>query len=134
LPRFSPFPDIEALVGTAIRDSGVVSGGVFSSVPTKPVYPLAVVKRLGGIPAERHRLDAARIQVEVHGDNKGQAYDAADAARIECMELEGTTSSEWAAVVTGVDMELGVTYLPDPDTGRDRYLFAVVVYAHELDA
>lgn len=124
-------PDLEAVCGAAIRAQGYRT---FSSVPAKPVYPLLVVQRLGGVPVERHRLDMARIQVDAWGDNKAQARDAAEAARRAILELEGTKSQTFSAVITGCDDELGLMWLPDPDTGRDRYIFAVLVYGHHLDA
>ncbi len=127
-------PDAELVIGAALQAANVCGGRVYSSVPAKnPTFPLAKVARLGGTPVERHRIDAARIQVDVWGENKAQARDQADAARLAIFELEGTTSMLGSAVVTGVDDEVGLTFLPDYDTNRDRYTFSVIVYLHHLD-
>lgn len=129
---YSPFPDVEAVCSEWLRSSGICSKRVYSTIPTKnPVWPLVIVKRLGGIPVVRQRLDRARIQVDVWGGTKSEARAIADAARVALHELEGTTSSKWNSMITGVDLELGLTYQPDSDTGRDRYIFAVAVYAHD---
>lgn len=129
--EYSPFPDIEAVVCRALKDADVCSGRVYSEIPTNPTWPIAVVQRLGGTPVERHRIDQARIQIDVWADDKATARDEADAARVAAHELEGTTSSTFNAAVTAVDPELGLTWLPDKDTGRARYLFAVRVTAHD---
>ncbi len=130
----SPMPDVEAVVIAALRSANVCSGRVYSAVPVTPTWPLATVKRLGGTPTERHRIDSARIQIDVFSDigDKATARDEADAARIAAHELEGTTSSSLNAAITAVDDELGLTWLPDPDTGRPRYVFAVTVTAHDF--
>ena len=131
---FSPFPDSEAIASAQLRDQDVCGGRVYSSHPKKdPVYPLAVVRRLGGVPAVRRRLDAARIQVDVYGNNKSEARAAAEAARLALHRAEGTTFAEFEGHVTGVEDELGLTFLPDPDTARDRYTFSVALFAHHDD-
>lgn len=133
MTAYSPMPDIEAVVATALQIEGVCGGRVHSSIPAKAgpdAFPMALVKRLGGTPVERHRLDAARIQVDIWGGDKGTARDEADKARLVIHELEGTTSDLWSAAITGVNDELGLFWSPDPDSGRDRYIFSVVVYAH----
>lgn len=131
---FDTFPDLEAIVASALRDAGVCGGRVYSSVPRTPTWPLATVKRLGGIPADRRALDAGRIQVDVWGNNKSEARDAAELARRSLHEAEGTTFTEFQGFVTGVEDELGLTFLPDPDSGRDRYVFACRVLAHSAPA
>lgn len=129
----SPMPDVEAVAAEILRDADVCEGRIYSSIPRAPTFPLAIVARLGGIPAVRRRLDAARIQVSVWGNNKAEARDAADLARIALHEAEGTTSAVYEAYVTGVEDELGLTWLPDQETARDRYLFAVTVYCHHAE-
>lgn len=131
MPDFPTFPDIEAAISQLLRDAGARA---YSSVPASPIYPLAVVERSGGTPAVRQYLDAARIDVSVYGENKGQAHDLAQSHRATIHSAEGsvvTTDIEnvW---ISGVEDVLGLTYLPDPDTGRDRYLFSVRVYARRM--
>lgn len=127
--EYLPFPDIEAVCGKALRAAGVCDGRVYSSIPANPVYPLARVIRLGGLPVEKHRIDQPRIQVDVWGTNKSEARDAAEAARLTLHQLEGTTDSEFAAFISCVELDQGPTPFPDPDTGRDRYMLTVRITA-----
>lgn len=131
MPEYSPMPDIEAVAARILRTAGVTGGRVHSSVPARPVYPLTTVERLGGLPPERHRLDGARIQVAVWGDSKSVVRDAAELARRVLHQSEGSIHADFRCFVTGVEDELGLSWLPDPDTNRDRYIFAVVMYAHD---
>lgn len=124
------FPDAEALASHAIR-STVTGSRVYSSLPKNPTYPLVTVHRIGGVPAERHRLDAARIQVDVWGNSKSEAFDLAQQARVALHAMEATTyTTPVAGYVTGVADDLGLIWLPDPVTARDRYVFGVVIYLH----
>jgi hypothetical protein len=125
------FPDAEALVAHAIR-TGVAGSRVYSSVPNDPTYPLVTVRRIGGTPMERHRWDEARIQIDVWGTSKSEAFDLAQAARQAAHAMEGVTYSTGAgapaaAFVSAVDDDLGLTFLPDTPTGRDRYIIGVAV-------
>ncbi len=136
--RYSPMPDAEAVVISALRNESVCDGRVYSKIPASPSWPLATVQRLGGTPRERHRVDAPRIQVDVwadmanDGNDKADAHDEADSARLAIHELEGTTDSTLNAAVTAVDDELGLTWLPDSQTGRGRYTFTVVLTTHDF--
>jgi len=130
MPEYSPFPDSEAVVATAMAAANVCGRRIHSSIPATPTVPYAIVRRLGGVPVERHRIDQARIQIDVYGNTKAEARDQADAARLAVHALEGTTSDVWNAAITAVDDEVGLTFLPDPDTNRDRYTFSVIVTLH----
>lgn len=118
------------MIGVVLRTAGICGGRVYSSIPKDPTYPLATVIRIGGIPAEKHWLDTASLQIEVWGNNKAEARDAADAARIAIHTAEGTTLPAQGGFISGVQDSLGLTFIPDPTTLRDRYLFGVVVTAH----
>lgn len=90
------FPDAEALVGSILRTANIegVGARVYSSIPKSPTYPLILVKRIGGIPAELHRLDRARVQIEVWGappGGKGEAFEIAAEARAVLFGAEGQT-------------------------------------------
>lgn len=126
---WATFPDIEAMVGKVLRDANVVSQRVYSSLPSSPTYPLVTFARLGGIPADERKLDRARIQIEAWGNSKSEARAGAEAARKAVHLSEGTAVPQFAGFITRVEDELGLMFLPDPPTGRDRYLFAVAVYA-----
>ena len=102
---------------------------VYSSIPAKPSYPLVTVSRTGGTPAVKQYLDAPRIDINVWGNSKSEAYDLAAACRKALMDLEGQRVTDpVSAFVAGVDDVIGVTFLPDETTARDRYVFSVTVY------
>lgn len=129
------FPDSEALAGAVLRD--LLDCGVYSSVPRTPSYPLVTISRVGGIPVEYHRLDFASLQIDVWGTSKTEARDIAAEARAALFGMEGQSYSmadDWPddAVVTGVSDTLGLTWLPDPETNRDRYVFGVGLYLHAV--
>jgi hypothetical protein len=122
-------PNIEGVCLTALVDADLRA---YSSIPSKnsAVYPLLTLKRLGGTPPVKQKLDMARIQVDSWGGTLEEARDLADEARQLIFALEGTTSEEWAATVTLVQDSVGLTYLQDPVTKRDRYTFDLNVYAY----
>lgn len=128
MTAFLTFADAEALVSEELRDANIpdLARRVYSSVPASPTYPLVTVQRLGGIPPERRYLDAAYLQVEAWGNSKSQAHDIAADARVILLELEDRQLPE--AVCTAARDALGLTWMPDPETHRDRYVFAVRLY------
>lgn len=135
---YEAFPDAEALVSTIVRDG--TGARVYSSIPKSPTYPLITVKRIGGIPSERHHLDCARMQIDVWGGAKGDApggptksdiRDLAITARIAVFGAEGQTlTAPMDAFISGVEDSFGLSWQPDPPTGRDRYIFGLEVYFH----
>lgn len=127
---YNEFPDIEAVCSKAIRAAGVAGGRSYSSIPSSPSYPLCVVRRIGGLPADKRALDSAHIQVDVWADDKATARREAAAARRAIHRLEGTADEQFEAFVTEVEDQLGLLSLEDPDTDKDRYVFAVLVHAH----
>jgi hypothetical protein len=129
-PRFDTFPNVEGLCGVVLR--GTLSCGVYSSIPKKdPDFPLITVKRIGGVPAVRERLDAANIQIDSWGTSKKDALDNARDARLALLGMAGQTyTTPIAGFVSDVRDSLGLTWQPDTETGRDRYIFSVYVYAH----
>ncbi len=130
MARFNTFPDFEAIIAATLRAASITDLGVrvYSSIPTNPTFPLVTVKRIGGSPRVRQYLDGANLQIDVWGGTKAQARDIAAACRTTIFLLEGTqVSSPVSAWISGVDDSLGLTWLPDQETGRDRYLFSVLV-------
>lgn len=130
MAKWESFPDTEAMCARAMRDAGICGGRVYSSIPRNPTWPLATVKRLGGIPAIERRLDSVRIQVDVWGNNKSEARMWCDASRVALHEMEGSSFMVEGGHVTGVEDELGMIYVQDPETARDRYIVGVRVYTH----
>lgn len=127
---FSEMPDIEAVCIAALRAADVADERVYGSVPATPVYPLVKLERVGGVPAIRRRLDRASIQVSAYADDRETARDVAELARRVLHDAEATAFEDFNAYVTGVEDELGLQYVPDPETTRERYLFSVAVFAH----
>lgn len=140
---YMTFPDAEAVVGWAIRTAEIGDlDGVYSSLPRDAFTAsgpacLALVGRIGGVPANRHALDTANIQVSVYGPSKSIAHDVAQAARVAVHQLEGLTvgleetSGEDAPVpctVTAVRDALGLSSQPDSISHKDRYIFSCYLY------
>lgn len=129
---YSRFPDAEAMAARALRTAGVCGGRAYSSIPRTPIWPLAVVQRLGGTTAVERRLDQSSIQVDIYGNSKSEARAEADKARRALHLAEGTSFAIESGFISGVEDQSGLTFLPDPVTNRDRYTFSVNVYAHTL--
>lgn len=137
MARFNQFPDAEAIAGWKLRQANIPNVGtrVYSSIPTDPVFPLIVVKRIGGQPAVRQYLDRSRLQIDCWGGTKSVAFDIAQAARVALLELEQTAVTTGGgapadAWITGVDDDLGLQFMQEAVTGRDRYLFGVEIFLH----
>jgi hypothetical protein len=136
-PRFETLPNVEAAVNIGLQAAGLRA---YSSSPKKgAVYPHVVSMRLGGPPAEKHALDAPRIQLEVWGDNdstKSEVLDYARDAWRELLELEEEIielSDGERVHITEVAPEIGLQWLPDPPTARPRYIASLRVYARRLE-
>lgn len=134
---FNVMPDLEAVVRKKIADAGYRA---YSSIPNSPQWPIAVVSRAGGYTAVRRYLDSARLQIDVWGGAKGDAtptpkstiQDMAQDIRVQVLRLEGTkVTSPVGAFITGVD-DGPLQWLPDEDTGRDRYLVQIEVFGRSL--
>lgn len=137
MTRVLDLPNVEAAVNIGLQDAGLRA---YSSLPNAPTFPAIVSMRLGGAPAEKHALDAPRIQIEVWGHEKTTSKSellnyARDAWR-ETLELEGETvelSDGEAVFISSVNPEIGLQWLPDPPTGRPRYIASFRVYAKQSD-
>lgn len=135
--------DIELIVTEALRDADIANGRVYTAVPRDPVFPLVVVRRLGGTPVIEQYLDVGRIQVDAWaekltgepgsgfsllGGGKAEAHDLALDAQLACHGMRLSVFD--GAVVTAVEDELGLSWIPDPKTERPRYSFTVAVFVH----
>jgi hypothetical protein len=121
--NFVTFPDAQLWAADVLN--AALAAGVYSSLPNAPTFPMVVVQRIGGVPTERHALDRARLQVSVWGRNLTEAQSLAQQARQALHAAEGNRTG--FAFVTAVEDDLGLAFLRDPETGRDRYIFGVVV-------
>ena len=123
------FQDLKAAAIRALIVANVASARVYSSLPTNPTWPLVLVKRIGGIPANQRVLDTASLQIEVWGTSQKETFDLANTARKVIMDTQSSTVT-WtggAAWITEVRQNLGFQDLPDPVTGRDRTIFGMSV-------
>lgn len=137
MPLIDTFPDAEAAASWILRQAGIASGRVYSSIPSSPTYPLVVIERIGGIPADRIRLDRARIQINCWGTSKSNARQLAADARTAIMLAQGTSLTTGGGapvncVITGVDDDLGLFWSPDNATDKDRYIFGVEIFLHAI--
>lgn len=123
------FPDAEAVVISVLRTAEFPA---VSALPSNPAYPLVVVKRIGGVPAEKHHTDNPSLQIEVWGTDKAQVHDLAQATRAAIHDAEGTSLELFSAYITGVEDTLGLSWLPDPVSQRARYVFGVGLYLTRL--
>lgn len=129
-------PDVPKLARAWLLTQTALTSLIGTRVSTRSpgniVYPYVTLQRIGGLPAESHRLDAARIQVDCWAETEGTASRVARVSRAALHAMEGYTTAE--AVCTGVDDDLGLSWLPDtqrtPPT--PRFLFGVVIFAHSL--
>ena len=124
-------PDMEAVAAVTLRNAAISGLGtrVYSSIPADPTYPLVTVQRIGGIPSVREYLDTANIQIDVWGGSKSEARDIAARARVVLLSLAGTSvTSPVSAWISAVEDVLGLSWQPDQLTGRDRYIFGVLIY------
>lgn len=119
------FPDAEAVVVNILK---AASYPVASAIPAHPTYPLVIVKRVGGLPVEKHHADNPNIQIEVWGTDKAEAHDLAQATRATIHDAEGTLVSELSAYIAGVEDTLGMSWSPDPVSQRARFVYAVGLY------
>ncbi len=129
-------PDIEAIVGYAIRQTGV---RCYSSIPNRPEYPLAVVARYGGEAPNRRRLNKALLQVDVYGTTQAEARQLAADIRSVVHETEGTAYYEADGApddcfLSGVeDTGQGLRRVPDLRDNLTRYTMDFHVYFHAIE-
>ena len=142
------FPDAEAVVrafligSTAIND--LVDDRVYGMLPADAVFPLARIKRIGGVPAAWQRLDHARLMIDCWGRLEGEGGPLVAYGRDEAWTLAGqiihdlldamnvTVSIDGTpeGLISKVELERGASWLPDQQTDRPRVTFDVGVYLH----
>lgn len=134
MTTFELFPNAEEIVIHLLQtaDFNGLTPVVASRVPDNADYAAGVItiSRIGGIPAERHRLDHPHIQVDAWADTKAKALQLATYARHAIFAAEGTTVSSPDGFISGVDDSLGLTWLFDSVSLRPRYVFGVYLTTH----
>lgn len=129
-------PNVEALVGKVIRDA--LSIDVSSGLKKTPSFPAIRVQRIGGIHPRKRALDAAQIQIDAWGDTKTDAFNAIADARTAVLNMEGvnfTTTGNYPenVQVAEVTEVLGISWLPDTEVGKDRYLAQFQIISHLVE-
>lgn len=123
--------DPERILSSFLREDAdvqaVFADRVYTVMPRVKEYPLLIMSRWGGYPAvpEINVLDMAEMQVDVYGDRKKQAQDAAQIVRAVLDQRLPAGNSEDGWVTHVVTSQL--RYLPDEasDPERPRYSFMV---------
>lgn len=135
--------DAERLVSAWLRAqaevTAVVGPRVFVGlVPAGQAFPLVTVERIGGVPHPGPlHLDRARLQIDAWGRGStaspvpsGRAQVRDLAALVQALLHERLPGRHELGVVTAVEEDLGLSWSPDPEDGRDRFLFGVTVFTH----
>jgi len=128
----SELPYAEKLVGQVVREALDVK--VHSSIPAVPVYPLVIIKRFGGVPAVRARLDSPELQFDCYADTKTEAFRLASSVRKAVHEAEGTyvEQGEDHCWITSVADSGGPQHVPDgANPPKDRYILSLRVDVHQ---
>lgn len=135
-------PNVEAAVNVWLADDGLRA---YSSIPaSSPTFPLIVTLRLGGAPGVERVLSGARVQLEVWGASKADDQDASSKTAVwnyvrqafrRLLEAEGEIvelSNGERIHLTRVAAEIEPQWLPDPPTGRPRYVASFRVYSRAI--
>lgn len=107
--------------------TALVGQRIYAKLPKAPTFPAVRLMRVGGTPVIAQHLDVARLQVEAFAPAKYDAWRVAATAQAAIHLLPGI---HFEGVVTAVEDAVGLTWAPDNQTDRPRYLFDVLVYAH----
>lgn len=134
-------PDAEELVIAYLLASddiaALVGERVFPELPQdQDEWPILLVERVGGLPAAERHLDAPEIELQAWADTKAEARTLAATAQAVLQELVGIqpppapSGPPAIGVVSGIEHVNGLQWVPDPETGRPRYVFEIRVFVH----
>lgn len=126
--------DAERLVSQFLRQdpdvAAVLGDRVYTIMPQHPEWPLARLTLWGGAPVVERPLvlQNARIQIDVWGDRKKQAHDAAQLVRAVLVDRLpwGNSTDGWLVR----SLASGLRYFPDDsfDPARPRYVVEMEVF------
>jgi len=133
-------PYAEGLVAQWLRDNMVendIGQRVYSSLPHDPVWPLIMIKQIGGSGIRSYWINLPMIQVEAWGNNKTEAWKVIEEARRAVYRMTGqlflaTDGYPDDGVITDVNDIMDVTWLPDSVTNRDRYIWTCQLATHPV--
>lgn len=112
----SVLPDGELAVIQYLRSRSEVTtlvpaDRITTALPPNPVYPVVLVKRIGGIANAWQRIDEPALQVEVVGGSRYQCQALARTVRACILAIYNDTVSE--AVLVSASEEVGIQWMPD---------------------
>ena len=102
---------------------------VSTTLPEQAPLPRIRVTLAGGTIAVRGWLYSHRIGIEAWADDKDTAWNALSAA-IASLETGLDAALVEGGVVSAIDQETGIAWIPDPETQTPRYLTTVRVTVH----
>jgi hypothetical protein len=127
------FGDAEAAVVDILSEASGVTAFTGVTISTDLIgygagQPWITVSRTGGVPTLWMRLDNALITFDVRADDKGQAFDMAEAARAAVFDARGVYAGRGLELYDVVDTT-GLTWSPDeqqPSTPRYEFTLSLV--------
>lgn len=127
--------DVEAIVIDYLN-ANLTATTAAGSFPARIPRAFVKVGRAGSAFVDRHsaRLERVRIDLDARGGGRPASFDVASAAVAALLALNDTPYAHAAGVVTAVEVELGPTHSPDPETDAERYIATVAVFAHRKAA
>jgi hypothetical protein len=125
--RAVAFPDAEHVATRWLNSSTIGAPASTDLLGWHAPEPRIVITRVGGTPTLAIRIDRPRLDVDVYAPTKADAHDLAQAARVRLHELPTGDHRDLGAVVCNVVDELGLQWLPDPDTNTPRYVLTLAV-------
>lgn len=132
-------PDIEQLMSSFLGDQSeivaLVGDRVYTAVPKAPVWPLLLVRRIGGVPIVGNplRVDQPIVQLDAYGGTKKQARDLCETARAAIQQrVQGTHATGVVASFRFGNMN----WLPDQfyEPAKPRYVADVTLTVRSRDA
>lgn len=95
--------------------------------------PFVRVERIGGV-GDGISHDAARVDIEVWGADRGQTHDILQTALAHVRAVNKNPTTYAGQVFYASDVELGPSYQPDPITSEARWLATVVIRTRPVRA
>jgi hypothetical protein len=130
-------PPLEAILVAALRASTSLDATFADRISTRLTEPPTsgirlTLRRSGGHRTVEPWLAAATFEFSIWGDH-GTEPALEEAANLAESVVLGLLGPYDAAVITGVEPVLGPRNVPDPETGRPRYLFESRIFAHPAE-
>jgi Protein of unknown function (DUF3168) len=112
--------------------TALIGQEIGTDIPPNPIYPRAVIQRLGGTPDnnEQH-IDNPRLVCRAYADRgkRKQAQHIAATMHAALMDLR-FNGDQADGVVSDCRNIVGLQWTPDPNTGRAGFTFIVELTVH----